>query len=92
MSPSNISGSYRIREARYGWLIREEERVYEYRVEGKLARKGRRFRLIDVFAGAGGMTLGFSKSFGHAFDPVWANDFDGSSVTIRLEHVPAEHF
>jgi len=79
--PSNISGSYSIHEARHGWLIREEERVYQYRVEGKLARKGRRFRLIDVFAGAGGMTLGFSKSFRHAFDPVWANDFDESCVT-----------
>src|SRR4051812_37276223 len=30
-------------------------------------------RLIDLFAGAGGMTLGFT-SFGHRFVPVWAND------------------
>src|SRR5262245_26077394 len=60
-------------------LVREEERVYETRANGKLARKAR-FRLIDVFAGAGGMTLGFSKSFGHAFDSVWANDCDGSCV------------
>ena len=57
------------------WLVREEQRVYESRTEGKLARKRKRFRLIDAFAGAGGMTLGFSKSFGHAFDSVWANDF-----------------
>lgn len=63
-----------------GWLIREEQRVYKSRAEGKLARKRKRFRLIDVFAGAGGMTLGFSKSFGHAFDSVWANDFDGCCV------------
>ena len=35
---------------------------------------------IDAFAGAGGMTLGFSKSFGHAFDSVWANDFDECCV------------
>lgn len=62
------------------WLVREEQRVYEYRAEGKLGRKRKRFRLIDVFAGAGGMTLGFSKSFGHAFDSVWANDFDDSCV------------
>ena len=58
------------------WLVREEERVYKSRTEGKLARKRKRIRLIDAFAGAGGMTLGFSKSFGHAFDSVWANDFN----------------
>lgn len=58
------------------WLIREEQRVYESRTEGKIGRKRNRFRLIDAFAGAGGMTLGFSKYFGHAFDSVWANDFN----------------
>ena len=57
-------------------LVREEQRTYELRMDGKLARKRKRFRLIDTFAGAGGMTLGFSKRFGHAFDPVWANDFN----------------
>jgi len=57
-------------------LVREEQRVYECRMDGKLGRKCKRFRLIDAFAGAGGMTLGFSKSFGHAFDSVWANDFN----------------
>ena len=60
-------------ERRY---LREEERVYEWRTEGKLICKKKRFRLIDAFAGAGGMTLGFSKSFGHAFESVWANDFN----------------
>ena len=35
-----------------------------------------RFRLIDLFAGAGGMTLGFTEAFGHPFEPVWANDFN----------------
>lgn len=58
------------------WLVREEQRVYKTRTEGKLAHKRKRFRLIDAFAGAGGMTLGFSKSFGHSFDSVWANDFN----------------
>ncbi|MGH8671962.1 MAG: DNA cytosine methyltransferase, partial [Burkholderiales bacterium] len=62
------------------WLVREEQRVYECRTDGKLARKRKRFRLIDAFAGAGGMTLGFSKSFGHAFDSVWANDFNDYCV------------
>jgi len=62
------------------WLVREEQRVYESRTEGKLERKRKRFRLIDAFAGAGGMTLGFSKSFGHAFDSVWANDYNNYCV------------
>jgi DNA (cytosine-5)-methyltransferase 1 len=63
-----------------GWLVREEQRVYKSRTDGKLARKRTRFRLTDVFAGAGGMSLGFSESFGHAFETVWANDFDGACV------------
>ena len=57
-------------------LIREERAVYRCRQEGRLLRDGARFRLIDMFAGAGGMTLGFSKAFGHPFEPVWANDFN----------------
>lgn len=57
-------------------FVREEERVFESRQAGELGRKRKRFRLIDVFAGAGGLSLGFSKAFGHAFDSVWANDFD----------------
>lgn len=61
-------------------LIREEQKIWEARNEGILGRKRKRFRLIDVFAGAGGMTLGFSKMCGHAFDSVWANDFDDACV------------
>lgn len=62
------------------WIIKEDERLYVRRTEGKLLRKRKRFRLIDAFAGAGGMTLGFSEKFNHAFDPVWANDFDESCI------------
>ncbi len=62
------------------WLLREEQRIYESRIDGELSRKRKRFRLIDAFSGAGGMTLGFSKTFGHAFDPVWANDFNSYCV------------
>lgn len=62
------------------WLVREELNIYKARDEGILGRKRKRFHLIDVFAGAGGMTLGFSKMFGHAFDPVWANDFNDDCV------------
>lgn len=36
--------------------------------------------LIDVFCGAGGLTLGFTKAFGHSFQPIWALDSDKSAV------------
>jgi len=61
-------------------FVREEQRTYELRTGGQLGRKRKRFRLIDAFAGAGGMTLGFSKRFGHVFDSVWANDFNNHCV------------
>ncbi|MCC5908324.1 MAG: DNA cytosine methyltransferase [Balneolaceae bacterium] len=42
------------------------------------------FRLIDLFSGAGGMTLGFTnardKNGENFFSPVWANDFNKDSV------------
>jgi DNA (cytosine-5)-methyltransferase 1 len=36
--------------------------------------------LIDLFSGAGGLTLGFTEKFGHNFAPVWANDFNNYAV------------
>ena len=42
--------------------------------------KTERFRLIDAFCGAGGMSLGFSHRFGRPFDPVWANDSNAYCV------------
>ena len=80
--------SYRIKK-NSGWLAREEQKILDARADGILARKRKRFRLIDVFAGAGGMTLGFSKMFGHAFDSVWANDFNEDCVrTYRKNFGP----
>lgn len=42
------------------------------------------FRLIDLFAGAGGLTLGFTRvkdELGRrAFEPVWANDFNEDAI------------
>ncbi len=35
-----------------------------------------RYKLIDLFCGAGGMSLGFSDKFKNPFDHVWANDID----------------
>lgn len=57
-------------------LAEEDERVYKLRSEGELNESSQEFKLIDLFCGAGGMTLGFSKSFGHNFKPIWANDFN----------------
>jgi DNA (cytosine-5)-methyltransferase 1 len=39
------------------------------------------YRLIDLFAGAGGMTLGFAdRRFGGGFRSVWAMDLDAAAV------------
>ena len=58
----------------------DEYSIYLARESGHLLRRPNHFKLIDLFAGAGGMTLGFSKAFGHSFIPVWANDFDEGAV------------
>ena len=54
----------------------DDESVYYDRLEKKLLKNDRRFKLIDLFAGAGGLTLGFTEIFGHPFKSVWANDFN----------------
>lgn len=56
--------------------LREDEAVYGARLDGELPERKRSFKLIDMFCGAGGMTLGFTESFGHHFKPIWANDFN----------------
>ncbi len=48
----------------------DDESVYYDRLTNKLLKDNRRFRLIDLFAGAGGLTLGFTEIFGHPFKPV----------------------
>jgi len=58
----------------------EEQNTYDLRTAGELSAGKKEFRLIDAFAGAGGLTLGFSKTFGHFFKSVWANDFNKESV------------
>lgn len=62
------------------WIAKADHTVYEARCDGRLARRRKRYRVIDAFSGAGGMTLGFSRRSGHAFIPVWANDFNDESV------------
>ena len=43
-------------------------------------------RLIDLFSGAGGMTLGFAEEFGDGFVPVWANDYDAAAAATYNEN------
>jgi len=38
------------------------------------------FKIIDLFAGAGGLTEGFRETFGDRLNPVWANDFNRFAV------------
>lgn len=51
-----------------------------------MLQSGKPYKLIDLFAGAGGLTLGFSKTFGHMFESVWANDFNPYAVNTYNEN------
>lgn len=42
----------------------------------QIKQHNRTYKLIDLFSGAGGMSLGFSRQFGHPFQSIWANDFN----------------
>ncbi len=55
--------------------ISEDEAVYHARAHQNLT-KTPTLRLIDLFSGAGGLTLGFTEWMGHCFESVWANDFN----------------
>jgi DNA (cytosine-5)-methyltransferase 1 len=67
--------SYQEKEAEIAeFLIMEDEAIYRARCGGKPAPESKEYRLIELFCGAGGMSLGFSQRFGHPFRPVWAND------------------
>lgn len=57
-------------------LIANEESILRARQGGTLGAIVKEYSLIDLFSGAGGLTLGFTKAFGHVFNPVWANDFN----------------
>ena len=61
------------------YLLKEDESTYEARCSGRLNQQ-KTYRLIDLFSGAGGMSLGFSSKFGQPFRPVWANDFNKNCV------------
>jgi len=53
-----------------------EVEIYRDRLIGRPPNPSLRPKLIDLFAGAGGMSLGFTGRMGHSFEVVWANDND----------------
>ena len=53
-----------------------EADVYKARSDGRWESVSMSYKLIDLFSGAGGLTLGFTESFGHRFEPVFANDIN----------------
>ena len=55
----------------------DDETIYDLRKTDKFLNKTKtKYKLIDLYAGAGGMTLGFTDVFGHNFVPIWANDIN----------------
>jgi DNA (cytosine-5)-methyltransferase 1 len=67
-------------------ILKEDEATYGYRCAGELLKDSRRYHLIDLFSGAGGMSLGFSETFGQPFQSVWANDFNRFCVDTYNEN------
>jgi DNA (cytosine-5)-methyltransferase 1 len=68
------------------FILKEDEATYISRCSGMLLQNPRRYRLIDLFSGAGGMSLGFSEVFGQPFQSVWANDFNRFCVDTYNEN------
>lgn len=68
------------------FVLKEDEVTYESRCSGELLDNPRRYRIIDLFSGAGGMSLGFSEVFGQPFQSVWANDFNQFCVNTYNEN------
>ena len=66
--------------------LREDENIYNARLEDELPKRKLTFKLIDLFCGAGGMTLGFTETFGHHFKPIWANDYNKYCVETYNEN------
>lgn len=78
--------SYKKGDSAEKYLLKEDQAVYTARAKEELSRPRSSFKLIDLFCGAGGMTLGFTETFGHHFKPVWANDFNKYCVDTYIEN------
>jgi len=59
-------------------FFREDESVYGARLEGELPERKRSFKLIDMFCGAGGMTLVLLNPSG-----IISNQF-GQMISIKI--------
>jgi DNA (cytosine-5)-methyltransferase 1 len=59
----------------YGTL-QNDESIYRVRESGGLNLISGHYKLVDLFCGAGGLTLGFTQTLGQVFEPTWANDFN----------------
>ncbi len=68
------------------FILKEDEATYHSRFSGELLKNPKRYRLIDLFSGAGGMSLGFSEVFGQPFQHIWANDFNQFCVETYNEN------
>lgn len=69
------------------FFLHEDEHSYRMRCSGALLKENpKRYRLIDLFSGAGGMSLGFSEVFGQPFQSVWANDCNQFCVDTYNEN------
>lgn len=68
------------------FILKEDEATYVARRSGKLLQDSIRYRLIDLFSGTGGLSLGFSEYFGQPFQSVWANDFNKYCVDTYNEN------
>lgn len=74
------------RRVRSGLVRLSEQDVYRARTSGELHVKGKQPTLIDLYCGAGGLTLGFTEAFGHRFRPVWANDISATMAATYAEN------
>lgn len=52
------------------------------------ARGGRRLRSIDLFAGMGGIRLGFDQAFGDGIETVFVSEFDENAVKTYKANFP----
>lgn len=61
---------------KYFYPVPDNEELYYARKKHFVCEGKSPYKLIDLFCGAGGLTLGFTKLLGHSFRPLWANDFN----------------
>ncbi|MBN1627573.1 MAG: DNA cytosine methyltransferase [Deltaproteobacteria bacterium] len=66
--------------------LTDNESIYRLRRAGLLGEASETYKLVDLFCGAGGLTLGFSQIFGQIFQPVWANDFNTYAAKTYAEN------